>query len=363
MYENVELAKRIAHLDSVDVEPFIYNEPKHAASCLCFDQSVFLLISSGLYSALTERELLFIIGHELGHFVYDHYRLPARAILSQKGVCDAEHALKLMQWSRRAEVSADRVGLLCCQDLEAAARSFIKISSGLNEELADFDLMGYVSQVHDLETLARSVRAVDDLYSTHPFNPIRIGALYRHWQSDTCRQLLGHAPLNLGPAPEGQSDDEADARIHQLLQYMDPDHATLGNRNVDECLVWGGLWVAASGGRIDQAVFQAISKSVNSPVASEALATVQKHAEPMSIIRERFDRAAMGCQHLPPPQRHAIVQQMIAIAKANANVADQERNVLQQICIALELNPGFADRILAQYTQIQTVDNVFAQVF
>ena len=97
---SIELAQRIAHLEARDVETFIYNDPKHAASCVCFDQGVFLLISTGLYSQLTERELLFVVGHELGHVVYNHYRLPARAILSQKGTCDAENALKLMdRWT------------------------------------------------------------------------------------------------------------------------------------------------------------------------------------------------------------------------------------------------------------------------
>ena len=63
------------------------------------------------------------------------------------------------------------------------------------------------------DTHQGSVRAVDDLYSTHPFNPIRIVALYRHWQSETCRRLLGHSPLNLGPAPEGQSVTTGEATV------------------------------------------------------------------------------------------------------------------------------------------------------
>ena len=122
--------------------------------------------------------------------------------------------------------------------------------------------------------------------------------------------------------------------------------------------------MAASGGKTDQLLLKAISKAVNSPIASEALAVVHKHAEPLKIIRERFDRAAVGCRRLPPPERHAIVQRMIAVAKANVNVAVEERSALQEICLALELNPGFADRILAQYAQqVQTVDAVFTQMF
>jgi tellurite resistance protein len=309
------------------------------------------MISSGLYSTLTEQELLFVVGHEFGHVVYRHHQLPARAILAERGVCDAERALKLMAWSRRAEISADRVGLLCCQDLDVAAKAFIKLSSGLSEELVDFDLQGYVSQVTDLEEISRTVRAVDDLYSTHPFNPIRIVALDRFWQSRTFCDLLGHAPAK-------QSDEDADARIDELLRFMDPDAATMGNRNVVECLVWGGMWVAASDGRIDQVEIEAISKAVKSQIANEAARAIQKAAEPLKFIRDKFDRAAVGCRRLPPPQRHAIVQQLIAVAKANLGFAAQEKTTLQEICIALEVNSAFPEKILSQYES----DYVFAQL-
>jgi uncharacterized tellurite resistance protein B-like protein len=356
--ERIDLAKRITHLENTEVETFVYSDPRQCASCMCFENgNIFLLISSSLYSMLTERELLFVIGHEFGHVVYEHYMLPARAILAQKGACDAENAVKLMAWSRRAEISADRVGLLCCQDLDAAAKAFLKLSSGLNEELIEFDLQGYVSQVLDLEAVSRSVRAVDDLYSTHPFNPIRIVALYRFWQSDIVCELFGHAPGK-------QWDQDADSRICELLQLMDPDAATMGTRNVDECVVWGGFWVASSDGQIDQLEVEAISKSVKSQIAREALAFLQGAAEPNKIIREKFDRAALGCRHLPPPQRHAIIQRLVAVAKASMDIADKERTALQQICGALELDPSFAEKILAQYAlQVQYTDAVFAQPF
>jgi len=349
--ERIAVVQQMTHLEGTEVETFIFNSSQYSASCMCLENgAVVLMISSGLYSALTERELLFVVGHEFGHVVYGHHLLPARAILAERGVCDAERALKLMAWSRRAEISADRVGLLCCQDLDVAAKAFIKLSSGLSEELVDFDLQGYVSQVTDLEEVSRTVRAVDDLYSTHPFNPIRIVALNRFWQSQTLCDLLGNAPGT-------QSDQDADARIHELLRFMDPDAATMGNRNVVECLVWGGFWVAASDGRIDQVELEAISKAVKSQIAIEAARAIRKAAEPLRFIRGQFDRAAVGCRRLPPPQRHAIVQQLIAVAKANLGFADKEKSTLQEICSVLGVNPAFPEKILSQYA-----DYVFAQM-
>jgi uncharacterized tellurite resistance protein B-like protein len=351
LIDRIALVKQITHLEATNVETFVYNSPQHSASCMCFeDGDVFLLISSGLYTTLTEQELLFVVGHEFGHVVYGHHQLPARAILAQKGGCDAERALKLMAWSRRAEISADRVGLLCCQDLDVAARSFIKISSGLSEELVDFDLEGYISQVTDLETVSRTVRAAEDLYSTHPFNPIRIVALNRFWQSQTLCELLGHAAAT-------ESDQAVDARIQELLRLMDPDAATIGSRIAVECLAWGGFLVASSDGRIDQTEFETIAKTIQPQNASKALAAIQESAEPLKFIREHFHSAAEGGRKLPPPQRHAILQHLIAVANAHVTVGIAEKTVLQEICVALEVNPAFPERIFAQYT-----DTVFAQM-
>ncbi len=343
LMERIALVKRITHLEGTEVETYIHNSPHHSASCMHFENGgIFLLISSGLYSKLTERELLFVVGHELGHVVYKHHLLPARAILAQRGACNAERALKLMAWARRAEISADRMGMLCCQDLDVAAKALIKLSCGLSEDLLEFDLPGYVSQLADIEAISRTVRAVEDFYCTHPFNPIRVVALSRFWESETLAKFLGHSPAK-------HSDQAVDARIDELLRFMDPDAATIQNRSVVECLVWGGLWVAASDGRIDRVEIQALGKSVKSRIANEASAAVQKAAEPLVLIRERFHQAAEGCRRLPPFQRHAIIQQLIAVAKANVTVATEEKNALQEICAALGVNPVFPERILGQY--------------
>lgn len=352
LMERVELVQRITHLEGTEVETYIHNSPHHSASCMHFENGgIFLLISSGLYTKLTERELLFVLGHELGHVVYQHHLLPARAILAQRGACNAERALKLMAWARRAEISADRVGMLCCQDLDVAAKALIKLSCGLSDDLLEFDLPGYVSQLADIETISRTVRAVEDFYCTHPFNPIRVVALSRFWESHTLAEFVGHSPGK-------HSDQRVDGRIDELLRFMDPDAATIQNRSVAECLVWGGFWVAASDGRIDRVEIQALGNAVKSRMGNEAAAIIQQAAEPLKLIRERFMGAAEGCRGLPPFQRHAIVQQLIAVAKANVAVAAEEKNTLQEICIALEVNPVFPETILGQYE-----DYVFAGAY
>ena len=84
----------------------------------------------------------FVIGHEVGHVLSGHglYRM----VLTQLVAISANVqwlplgawglraiVLALHEWYRKAELSADRAGLLCTQDPAAALRPLEALTSGL----------------------------------------------------------------------------------------------------------------------------------------------------------------------------------------------------------------------------------------
>lgn len=103
----------------------------------------FLRIASRLVDLLNGQELMFVLGHELGHVLADHVTFHTLA-LALRGVASgilntasfglAGAAINttlmpaLQAWFRRAEFTADRAGLLACQDLEVALHAMIKVS-------------------------------------------------------------------------------------------------------------------------------------------------------------------------------------------------------------------------------------------
>ena len=145
------------------------------------------------------------------------------------------------------------------------------------------------------------------------------------------------------------SSDEIDAGIDQLLRFMDPDAAAIENGNVLECLVWGGYWVAASDGQVDRVEVDSLQESTNPQLASAAAMAIKQSKEPLVFIQQRFHESAKQCRQLPPHQRHAMIQRMIAVAKANMSVASEEMVTLREICKALDVNPAFPEKILWQY--------------
>jgi Zn-dependent protease with chaperone function len=80
----------------------------------------------------------------------------------------------LYEWYRCAELTSDRAGLLCVQDLEAARSTFMKLSAGTTRLAAEIDRDEFIRQVRayediDRSTLDRAYKLLLTIPRTHPF--------------------------------------------------------------------------------------------------------------------------------------------------------------------------------------------------
>lgn len=101
-----------------------------------------IVITHSAVALFDERELAFVLGHELGHILAEHVRfhLVARALKNSLsgavscllGLGDlavrATLGPTLFAWYRRSELTADRAGYLACQDRAAALRVMMKLA-------------------------------------------------------------------------------------------------------------------------------------------------------------------------------------------------------------------------------------------
>lgn len=176
-----------------EIEFYIYQDQMFNAACYPpSDDKIFIMVTSGLFEKFTEAELQFVIGHEIGHFLFRHNNIPVEMILERgQGHLAPLQAMKLYSWKRNAEITADRVGLLCCQDFDAVGKAFFKLSSGVTVDQISFQLNEYIDQFKELQDEIGDDN-VDprDWYSTHPFSPLRLKALEFFRQSDTYHKLI-----------------------------------------------------------------------------------------------------------------------------------------------------------------------------
>lgn len=147
------------------VDAFVYNSHEIQAECFSLaDGKCVLRFSSTLIDILSDEEFQFVIGHELGHFIYDH-----QGISNNNG----ELTIRQLKASRYQEISADRIALIACGSLEIAIKALIKSSSGLTSKHLRYDVGTYLNQLR----LAKNHSSIFEEYSTHPSAPLRCKAL------------------------------------------------------------------------------------------------------------------------------------------------------------------------------------------
>ena len=134
----------------IPLELYVYSSPQFNAACFKPEEDrLNVMFSSSLLEGFDSSELKFVMGHELGHHVYDHHAIPIGYLLKGQERPDPKLALELFAWSRYAEISADRAGAHCAQDMNAVAHSLFKLSSGLTSKLIKFSLDDFVAQADD----------------------------------------------------------------------------------------------------------------------------------------------------------------------------------------------------------------------
>ena len=181
-------------------ELFISNGPMNAYAS--GHEKVKVTLTASILGLMDDDEILFIIGHELGHIKCEHvlfnqvYRWLANGAFSVFEVPFAGAllhgvTLAMFLWSRKAEFSADRAGLLACQNPDAALRALSKLSSSgyvtrngeaLNREALHAQMVDFKETVED-SLLNRVLEASMSQHDTHP-NCISRLEMLRAWAED-----------------------------------------------------------------------------------------------------------------------------------------------------------------------------------
>lgn len=183
-------------------ELYVTQTPMVNAGAVGFEHP-FIVLNSGAVSLLEEDELRVLIGHELGHVMSGHalYRTITILVLALgfqnlpflAGIALMPIKLALLEWYRKAELSADRAGLLVSQDKEASLRIFLKLAGG--GSMDQMNLEAFMEQAREYEESGGPLDAIykilNTLSATHPFNTLRAGVLDRWVSEGVYEKILG----------------------------------------------------------------------------------------------------------------------------------------------------------------------------
>jgi Zn-dependent protease with chaperone function len=244
-------------------ELFVMQSPWLGGRAIGLDRP-FVVINTASVSQLDDDELRCLLGHELGHVCSGHavYKtiliilsrwaanlswLPVGA-LALRGIIAA-----MMEWWRKAELSADRAGLLAGQDPAAALRLLMKLAGG--GDLSQIDTAAFLEQAAeydgggDLRDSLHKLRMT--AWSSHPV-PVARAADLRRWvdSGEYGRILAGTYPRRSEDETASLSAEmKAAAASYREAFERSPDPLVSLLRRLGDGASDVGDWVGAGAGR------------------------------------------------------------------------------------------------------------------
>jgi len=167
-----------------------------------------IVLTSGTISLLSYDELLFLIGHEVGHIKSQHtlYHQMAdifpligdilgSATLGIGGLLSKSVELALLNWQRMSEFTADRAGLLACQNVDAATTAMMKIAGVPPKYYPNIQAETFKKQAMEFEgfdsnNMDRVAKALSVMFASHPWTVMRGHELYKWIDSGEYGKIL-----------------------------------------------------------------------------------------------------------------------------------------------------------------------------
>jgi len=302
-------------------------------------------LTSALVERMTDDELRFVLGHELGHLSYRHYR--ARLSLSAFGVDERGESRapallvrRMESWDRLAEISADRAGLLVVDHrLEVAVSAFFKLQSGLGPEHLRFDMAAFLEQLSLLEKLER--RELLAQFS-HPATPIRVRALQLFAQAMEAKRELREV-------------DSEVTRIARLMDFVPSEPLDVHARDfmIAGALLAGDADLGGMGPEEWEALVELLLPVSADPEAEIERITSVEQAEALLEESARYLRENAG------PERFELLASIAHVVAADGVLQAPERAFLHGVADKLSIPKRAADEIafdaLADHLQMKTL--------
>jgi len=341
LHKVLQAVRKLLQLEQA-VELYVTPSPAINAFCMPLPdgKGLLVVVTSAAVDLFSRGELLFLVGHELGHGILGHLRLPGSALLNPADDSlrlSFDDVMKLLCWMRAAEISADRYGLICCQDPSIATRSFLKLASGLPGKYLgageDFD-----DQMQDWVKHRIAGEGMDE---THPLLPIRVRCAHAFAESDYFVELFG-----AGAVPSRLSMEGADEECYAQLSEMDADPSHIDSLDYPEqvmgFLALAGFLLAASDDHVGTIEYHWLTQLVGRDLAERARAFAGE-AGYEGYCREISTLGAGVADDLDRAQCMKLLQEIGIIAAVDGYVHPNELAGLRMIGEALRLPSHLID--------------------
>lgn len=171
-----------------------------------YKEDTLMVLNSGTVDLLTEDELRYVVGHEIGHVKSGHVLFHTMGELFNTAISEIPIVstlstpiyYALLYWIRMSEFTADRAGLLACQNIDAAINAIIKISGLPLKYFEKMDRDSFIKQATEFKASFRGftdnvIKTLTIAGSTHPWTVLRAAELLEWYDSGEYNKIIDSA--------------------------------------------------------------------------------------------------------------------------------------------------------------------------
>lgn len=277
-------------------------------------------VNSALFDLMTQDELRFVIGHELGHLINRDTALSRliNFVFPPNSNVPVSLQYKIRLHAQLAELVADRYGFIATESMDVCVTAFFKMASGLDLAKMNVSLDALIADNN--RRLEYFLKDKGVSRASHPVNPIRVQAL----------NLFANAA----------SEEELKQGMDELISIL----LKVGDTELDEHLARfiasAGIIVAMADKEVHEEEFNQILDSLAS-LKIFPRQFLDEIAE--GDVGGTFNQAVGGILNLDPSMRQGLLEYMIHITMSDKKIAAEEVELLYHFGD----NIGFSEKEVA----------------
>ncbi len=294
-------------------------------------------VNSSLIQLMTDDELRFVIGHEMGHLINKNATLVKliNFVFPHGAPIPITLQYKIRLWQQLSELVADRFGYMAMPNLNVCISAFFKMSSGLDFNKMDMKVDAFLEDNKKRLEYFRNDKGIN--FATHPINPIRVEALNQFSKSVFFKE-------------NGESKEELENGMNELIDILLKVRNSELDSNMANFIATAGLIIANSDNQITEDEMEMILSelSVLEIFPKNFLDEIVKED-----IVKTFKDSIKKLIEINPETREGMLRYLISIALADKDISVNEVETVFNIAAAeLGYSPVETARIFSQMIQI-----------
>ena len=294
-------------------------------------------VNSSLIQLMTDDELRFVIGHEMGHLINKNATLVKliNFVFPHGATIPITLQYKIRLWQQLSELVADRFGYMAMPNLNVCISAFFKMSSGLDFNKMDMKVEAFLEDNKKRLEYFRNDKGIN--FATHPINPIRVEALNQFSKSVFFNE-------------KGTCKEDLENGMNDLIEILLKVRNTELDSNMAKFIATAGLIIANCDETISENEIDLIFSELS---VLEIFPKTYLEDIAQSDVVETFKESIKKLLELNPETREAMLRYLISIALADKDINVKEVELIFNIAAGeLGYSPMETAQIFSQMIQI-----------